>query len=72
MARAFLARGLHLKGVVDAVEVVENASDGRDLHDLSLVKIIPKLPEKLVTEMVRIRGELLGKLKRYPLPCAKH
>lgn len=72
MARAFLARGFHLKGVVNAVEVIENTSDGRDLNDLSLVKIIPKLPEKLVTEMVRIRGELLGKLKRHPLPRAEH
>lgn len=45
---ALLTRGLHLKGVVDAIKVVEDARDGRNLHDLSLVKVIPKLAEQII------------------------
>ena len=58
-----LPRGFHLEGVVEAVEVVEQAGDGGDFDDLALGEMPPDAGEKVVGDIVGIKGEGFGKFK---------
>lgn len=55
---------LHLEGVVEAVEVVEETDGGHELDDLALVVEIAEPVDEFVGDVIGVEGHLLGERER--------
>lgn len=58
-----LAGDVHVQGVVEPVEVVEEPRDGRKLHDLRVPEVRPELGHQGVVHAAGVAGHPLGQIQ---------
>ncbi len=60
-----------MEGVIDAVEIIEDAGDSGDFDDLTFIKVPAEFGKQIVSNIIGVAGELLSEFQGYAFTRAK-